>query len=326
MKSFDYNSVNLVSRQISTIMSRDEIDTSVYFCGRKLTIPIIASPMKDVCDGYVAQIMIDNGAFGIIHRFCSIAQQVEEYRMAPGAGCALGINDDWYKRFLALHMAGCRVFCIDVALGSHINMIPACESIHKHDATVNLIVGNVVSCQGFNFLEKLPCVKAIRVGVGGGSGCTTTRATGIFYPSVSLIEEVYNNRLNKDISIIADGGIKIPADLCKALAVGADTICLGSLIANTKESPAEKRRINNAWYTVYRGSASQEIQLEYKKTPKYIEGKQILIEYQEKTIEETLSEFINGLKSSMSYCDAHILSEYKKNVEYIPTLGPNGVV
>lgn len=317
MKALDYKDVSLVSRQVSTISSRDEIDTSVEFCGTKLSIPIIASPMKDVCDGYLASIMMDNGAFGIIHRFSSVAQQVAEYKKAPGAGCAVGINNDWEERYNALYKAGCRIFCIDVASGANWNIQPIINKIRLDEDTY-VIVGNTVSTEGFLFLE-FSKANAVRVGVAGGAGCTTKNATGIYQPMISLIKETYHGRQDRHISIIADGGIKEPGDFCKAVIFGADVAMFGSLLANTKESPAEKINKGGKRYTQYSGSASEKTQQIYKDVPRYIEGRTTLLEYKEETVKELLNRFSEGLRSSMSYFNARNLDEYRKNIDYVQT-------
>ncbi len=315
MKALDYKDVSLVSRQVSTISSRDEIDTSVEFCGRKLSIPIIASPMKDVCDGYLASIMMDNGAFGIIHRFSSVAQQVAEYKKAPGAGCAIGINNDWQERYNALYKAGCRIFCVDVASGANKNIIPNLEYMRR-DEDSYIVIGNTVSIEGFLFLE-FNDVNAVRVGVAGGAGCTTKNATGIYHPMISLIKETYHGRQDHRVSIIADGGIKEPGDFCKAVIFGADVAMFGSLLANTKESPAEKITKGGKRYTQYSGSASEKTQQIYKDVPRYIEGRTTLLEFKDETVKELLNRFSEGLRSSMSYFNARNLAEYRKNIDYV---------
>jgi isopentenyl diphosphate isomerase/L-lactate dehydrogenase-like FMN-dependent dehydrogenase len=322
MLALDYSDVSLISRHVSSISSRNDIDTSVEFCGRKLSIPIISSPMLDVSDGYVCQIMMDNGALGIIHRFSNIADQVAEYRKSHGAGAALGIGEDFHDRFTALHDAGCRIFCIDVANSANLNIEDPVKKIQFYDPNSHVIVGNVMSKEGFLHSVNFLNVKAVRVGVAGGSGCTTKNATGLYYPAVSLLQEVYKARKKwkeffRDASIIADGGIREPADFCKSIAFGADMTMLGRLIANTKESPATKVKINNKWYTEYHGSASYEVQQKYRNIPRYIEGRKILLEFEGKTVKEVLTTFMDGLKSSMSYVNASNLSEYRENIDYV---------
>lgn len=317
MKALDFRDVSLVSRQVSTISSRDEIDTSVEFMGHKLSCPIISSPMLDVSDGFLVKTVIDNGGYGFVHRFCPIPQQVEEFKITGNGGCAIGINGDWLDRFKALHQAGCRAFCLDVALGAHTNVENAIQTIYKIDSDTKLLVGNVASKEGFNFLAKQYGVSSIRCGIAGGKSCSTKNKTAIYYPMFSLLMEISEHRTYPEVSIMSDGGIREPGDMCKAIFAGAEVVMFGSVLSNTKESPATKTKIDNKWFTEYRGSASFEVQKTYKQLPKYIEGKTSLLEYEFKTVKEVMSDFIDGLKSSMSYANAKNLDEYRNNIEYI---------
>lgn len=316
-KALDYKDVHLVSSAISTINSRNDIDVSVDFCGLKLKNPIISSPMSDVSDGYLVQTVMNNGGFGFIHRFWSVSQQISECKKAPGCGAAIGINGDWLERFQELYHLGCRIFCLDVALGAHTNVERAIRELYKQSSDIHLIVGNVASHEGYNFLAKEYGVKGIRVGIAGGKSCSTKNKTGIYYPAFSLLSDINEHRTYPEVSIIADGGIREPGDMCKSIFAGADVIMLGSMLSNTKESPAVKIPSNGKWYTQYRGSASFDIQKTYKDIPKYIEGKTSLIEHEFKTVGEVMASFIEGLISSMSYANARTLTEYRKNMRYI---------
>lgn len=326
-RGLDYNNVNLISRMISTIHSRDRCDTSTNFCSQKLNIPIIASPMKDVVDVKVAKLIAEAGGFAILHRFQTIQEQVEELlnyqswflnrgnlsasRM-NGIAASIGVNGDSFERFRALHKVGCHIFCIDVANGANTIIEDTINKIWEYDKGVYLIIGNVMSWQGFNYLQKFPNVRAIRVGVGGGSGCTTTDATGLYHPSLSLIKEIHDTRTDKHISIIADGGIKKPADLCKAIAFGADCVMIGGVLAASIDSPAE------IWGTtkIFSGSASVEIQRGYRDI-RYIEGTTKNLELDTHGVQEILFRFQCGLKSSMAYANSPDLETYRKNIEYI---------
>ncbi len=312
MRSLDFDDVCLVPRVISEIESRDDIKIKVSFGKFDLTCPVIASPMKDVCDGNVAKEMNRLGGLGIIHRFLSIEDQVAEYNKCLDSACAIGINGDYFERFLGLYEAGCRLFCLDVANAGSIGVKQAAEKLESYK--VDLIVGNVASKEVYQWCDSLPNVKAIRVGIAGGNACTTKNATGIGYGMFSTILEcvsVKNNAL-----LIADGGIKEPQDMCKSIIAGADLIMLGSAICSTVDSPAEILIREDKQYKIYHGSASFDIQKEYKEKPKYIEGKTRLLEYKGETLEQLLSRYGDGLRSSMSYFNARSLEEYRKNISW----------
>ncbi len=171
-----------------------------------------------------------------------------------------------------------------------------------------------MSKEGILFYKDIKEVLGFRISVASGKACTTKNATGMYYPSVSLLLEC---RDATDKVLIADGGIKEPQDYCKAIASGADFIMLGSLIAQCKESPAETLLREHKEYKLYHGSASFENQKIYKENPKYIEGRTVLLEYHNLSIVDLLNSFQEGLKSSMSYANSRSILEYRNNVEII---------
>jgi IMP dehydrogenase/GMP reductase len=309
-----FDDIALVPRVISTIGSRNDITTKVVFNKSViLNIPIIAAPMKDVCDGKVSTTMQQLGGFGIIHRFMPIEQQVEEWSISKFAACAVGVNGDSLKRFDALYEAGCRAFCVDVANGANTKSVHMVENIVEPD--VDLIVGNVASKECYHFLDEIPNVRAIRVGIAGGCACTTKNATGIGYGMVSSIMECAS--VKKNALLIADGGIREPSDMCKALLVGADMVMLGRCIATTTDSPAEIVKQDGKLFKVYHGSASFEVQKEYRNNPKYIEGRTKFLEYEGESLSDLMTRFSDGLRSSMSYFNARNLEEYRKNATFV---------
>src|SRR5574343_594236 len=308
----DFNDINLISRQISTIKSRDEINLFSLLFGNKYLSPIIASPMKDVCDGNVANIMEKLGGFGIIHRFLTIENQVLESKKVNNPICAIGINGDYIERYVELINNGVENFCIDVANSSSIFVKEAILKLLSIYSDSKFIVGNVIAKEGIEFYNDIPNVEGFRVSVASGKACTTKNATGMYHPPISLLLEC---RKVTDKVIIADGGIKEAQDYCKAIACGADFIMIGSLICQCRESPSELILRDNKEYKLYHGSASFENQKIYKENPRYIEGRTVLLEYKNLSIENIINSFQEGLKSSMSYANAINMIEYRKNIE-----------
>lgn len=313
-----FNDISLISRQISTIKSRDEIKISSTIFGMSFPTPIIAAPMKDVCNGKVAKEMLNLGGLGIVHRFGSLQEQYQNCLHESGISSvyAIGINGDFKDRYRNLVEIGAKRFCIDVANSSSSYVKDAIKDLLEIKES-QFIVGNVISREGISFYDDLPQVVGFRVSVASGKACTTKNATGMFYPPVSLLLEC---RDSTDKVIIADGGIKEPQDYCKAIACGADFIMLGSLICQTKDSPGEIIMKDGKEFKLYHGSASYENQKLYKDVPKYIEGRTVLLEFKNESLQELLSKFQEGLKSSMSYANARTLEEYRTNVELIKIL------
>lgn len=322
-KLYDYKDICLIPRVVSDVSSRSEIDTSTMFCGIKLKIPLVASPMSDVCGKDLCLKLSELGGLGFSHRFQSINSQVSDVfsvlKVGQNIGAAVGINDDWLERFEELYSCGCRVFIIDVANGVSKRIGDAVEVLYSRHDNIMLVAGNVASVEGYKFLSEFRVV-AVRCGIASGSSCSTKTETGIYSPMVSLISELakYRNSIfDRDTpEVIADGGAKIPADVCKALALGSNVVMMGGVFAACKESLGKIINIDGKLKKVYRGAASYSNQIyEANKEPLYVEGSENLIDYTG-SLEKTVNKFINGLKSSMSYFNSRNLEEYRKNVTW----------
>jgi IMP dehydrogenase len=310
-ENLSLSDIVLVPRKISRIDSRNDVSLKIAFGDKKLNCPIIASPMKDVCDGHVSLVIEKMGGLGIINRFMPIEDQVKEFLICPDAACAIGVNGDYIERCNTLNKEGCRLFCIDVANGAT-SLVEKTLLVFRD---LFFIVGNVASKECFEWLESFPNVIAIRVGIAGGSACTTKTATGISRGLASSIMECY--KVRKRALIIADGGVHMPSDMCKSIACGADLVMLGKSIASTTDSPAKITKENGQACKIYCGSASFEVQKNYRDIPRYIEGETRLLPYTGESLEDLISRFCDGLRSSMSYFNAKNLEEYRRNINVL---------
>ena len=186
---------------------------------------------------------------------------------------------------------------------------------------VNLIAGNVATGEGFKFLSDLG-VDAVRVGIGGGSICKTRIMTGFGLPTLYSVIDCYNVKMkhNLSTSIIADGGIRYPSDLVKSIVGGADAVICGGIFAKTFES-AGKVIYNNddhTHYKYYRGMASEEIQNELRgglKEGTCAEGVQHKIKV-DQNLEDVFNEFVGGLRSAMTYCNAMTIQDLRRNAKF----------
>jgi len=312
MRTLEYKDVGLITRHISQIKSRADVNISTWFGDILLDIPMLASPMPDVCDGNMAKTIRQCGAFGFIHRFMSVEEQIQHHNRAPNAcGCAVGIGQAGLDRFETLYEAGCRFFCVDVANGANYHVGKHLEKLCAFDDAY-IIAGNVHTKEGFEFLQQFPLL-GIRCGIAGGSVCSTKIETGIYQPIVNVILECAS--IKDGPLLIADSGIKQPQDMCKALALGADLVMAGNLFAATRESPAKTIKQEGSLYKLYRGAASFSVQQDNDKKPQYVEGIEKIIPYSG-PVENVLTRFRNGLRSSMSYMNAHTIEEYQKHVEW----------
>ena len=320
-RALTYDDIHLVPKQKSTIRHRSEVDTSTKFCSANLDIPIIAAPMPDVCNGEMASILSGLGALGIIHRFQTIQNRVIEYNYAIAAGMtperigvAIGLDE---AKNIDLFPSN-QIFCIDIANGFSSSIEELVSFIKSEYPGIFIIAGNVASPEGYKFLADLG-VHAVRVGIAGGSVCETRNETGVYYPMASCVMEIVASKTMVDNPplIIADGGIRKPADMCKALALGADAVMCGSIFAGTSESPGEVIKHNGQLVKLYRGAASFSVQQQHKnETPEYNEGNETLVPYKGH-VRKVIQRYKAGLQSSMSYMNARNLDEFRKNACFV---------
>lgn len=319
--AFNYDNISLAPRVASTLMHRTEAKPSMQLGGVELRVPILGSPMADVCGVEMCVALGQLGAMGILHRFWSIDAEVTalgEVLQAPGVegrvGAAVGITDNWRERFAALHQHGCRIFCLDTANGAHEQVSEALHWIRNNADDVFLITGNVATKEAFAWLQGAGA-DAIRVSIAGGGVCETKNETGVYVPTPYAVWEVAEAQ-NRAM-IVGDGGVRLPADFCKLLALGADVVMLGSALAGTKEAPGAVLKEGGNLYKIMRGSASFSVQQSAGNVaPEYVEGDETFVRYKGK-VADVIGRYLNGLRSSMSYMNAHNLTEYRNNCSFI---------
>jgi IMP dehydrogenase len=317
-RAFDFDDVSLVPRVPSTLAHRTEAVPAVDFGPVQLTVPLIGSPMPDVCGVDMCQALGAHGALGVLPRFQPVDEQAAELRVIAAAGgplaAALGVTGDYRDRFARIIDTGCRIVCLDTANGAHQQVANAIRWVRDQDPTVFLIAGNVATAETFRWLEDHG-VDAIRVGIAGGSVCETRTETGVHAPTPYSVYECA--RVRRHAVIIGDGGIRSPADMCKLLALGADSVMVGSALAGTYEAPGRVIVVDGKKFKIMRGAASFSVQQEFAgEDPEYIEGAESIVAYKGR-VADVLQRYVAGLRSSMSYMDARTLAEYRSNASFI---------
>ena len=315
---FDYDDVTLAPRVTSTLAHRSDAQPAVQFGPVLLQMPMLGSPMPDVCGVDMCLALAENGALGILHRFQSVDSQVDELRRvlrhSGAVGAAVGSTGDYRVRFQRLVDAGCRIVCIDTANGAHVQVADAIAWMRTRTPEVFVIAGNVASAEGFAWLEEAGA-DAIRVGIAGGSVCETRNETGVFVPTPHAVAEAAAVR--HSALIMGDSGVRYPADLCKLLALGADCVMVGSALAGTREAPGRVIVIDGKKYKIMRGAASFSVQQEYGgDDPEYVEGAETMVPYKGSAA-GVMRRYLAGLRSSMSYMNARTLDEYRQNVSVL---------
>lgn len=339
-RSLCFDDVLLVP-QFSDISSRLKVDLSVTGFDSPvarltdkhslLTCPIVGSPMDTVMSPSAAAILANFGGFGVLHRYCSIEESVKMYAETvdlvksssiPNVMVAIGATGDYLERASALFTAGCRAFCVDVAHGHHVHVRLALVELRKEFGTkVHIMTGNVATLEAFNDLADWGS-DSIRVGVGGGSMCTTRIRTGHGIPTFQSVLDCAKS--DRDVLIVADGGIRNSGDAVKALAVGADMVMLGSILAGHDESPGslvdaggyEVSPDTTRLYKKFRGMASREAQLEWRGKASVVEGESTLVPYRG-MLSDTLNELLDGVRSGLSYSGARTIRELRTKAKFI---------
>lgn len=320
--SLTYDDVSLLPNQISEVEHRSECDTSVEFCGLKLSVPIIASPMNTVCGGRMAKALAELGALGIIHRFNTPEEQVDEFKESNlnGSGfksAAIGINASTeVDRLKKLCDYGVKIICIDIANGGSRMIEKFFSQVRPviEEYNLKIIAGNVASSETTKFLIGLG-VDAIRVGIGNGAMCSTSIKSGIGIGQVDAIVRALRakDELRSSVKIIADGGINTPGAMCKAIALGCDAVMFGRVLAGTDEAPGEVLKYSNQRWKKYCGSASFAVKQDNKN---YIEGEESLVPYKG-SVAKLIKEYREGLQSSMSYLNSRDISEYQRKATFV---------
>ena len=303
-QSLTYDDISLIPTEISRIKSRAETKINCEFLDLNLSLPVISSPMDTVTGIEMAKALTEQGCLGILNRFDSSLNEVLTKKTDGVKGVSIALNtslDDIKK----LAENG-YIICIDTANANNKEVLKKTEEIKKA-CDVKIIVGNIAQGDSLSQLESSG-VDAIRVGIGGGSVCTTSIQTGIGIGQVSSILDVISKRDEKKlkIKIIADGGIKSPGDIAKAIALGADVVMLGRMLAGTRETPGEVIKYADQLWKKYRGSASFGVKMRNE----FIEGEETMIPYKG-AVKNVIDGISDGLKSSMSYMNCLSLDELK---------------
>lgn len=319
---------DLKSRHDPRISLKTKLTNSV-----SMNIPIISANMDTVTGSKMAKTMHAAGGVGILHRFYPSKslweEEIEELLTEKILPCfSIGL-DETYNEYIeyVLKRSKYAIVCLDVANGHLLQVARRTRKLmEQFGQHIQVIAGNV--CTPNAALQLIDAgAAAIKVGIGGGSLCSTRLVTGHGIPTLSAIMQirrtVYARKSN--CAIIADGGIKNSGDIVKALAAGADSVMIGNLLAASSETPGEiyfkdgnsftttksHDWANEQWYKLYRGQASSHFMADIGKNGVTPEGVHMYLPYKGDT-SKILEELIMGIKSGMTYTGAKDLKELYK--------------
>jgi IMP dehydrogenase len=236
-------------------------------------------------------------------------------------GAAVGVTPDILDRIDALRAAGVDVISIDTAHGHSKGVMDAAKKVKKKYPELDLIVGNIATAEAAKALAKVGA-DAVKVGVGPGSICTTRIVAGVGLPQLSAVYETAEALKGSETRIIADGGVRFSGDVVKAIAAGADSVMIGSLLAGTEEAPGEVIIYEGRKFKTYRGMGSleamedgskdryfQDVEDDVKKlVPEGISGRVPF----KGSVAEVLYQLTGGLRAGMGYCGAKNIAKLKQ--------------
>ena len=243
---------------------------------------------------------------------------------------AIGTDKDFKKRAEQLIKSGVDALVVDTAHAHSSRVGDVLKTLKDSFSGVDIVVGNIATADAANYLRDNGA-DGIKVGIGPGSICTTRVVAGVGYPQLSAVLEVSDALKGSKIPLIADGGIRYTGDISKAIAAGADSVMLGSLLAGTEESPGETIIYDGRKFKTYRGMGSVEAmqkgskdryfqseQSDKKKlVPEGIVGR---VPYKGQ-LNESIHQFIGGLRSGMGYCGSQDIKSLQNSSKFVKITG-----
>lgn len=281
-----------------------------------LKLPVLSSNMDTITESRMANFMHSKGGTGVLHRFLSIEENINEFKACKGlVFVSIGCTVAELERAEALRDAGAEYFCVDVAHAHAKYVGKTLKELRKLLGSRCLMAGNVATYAGADYLASCGA-DIIKAGIGGGSVCSTRIKTGFGVPMLTCIQDCART----DRSIVADGGIRTSGDVVKALAFGADFVMIGGLLAGTEPTPGDAvTKEDGRCVKSYRGMASREAQEDFLGQMhewKTAEGVAAEVPYRDDQ-DAIIADIIGGLRSGLTYAGADSISELQRKLNYV---------
>lgn len=310
-ETYEFDDV-LIKPIPSNVSSRDDVNISVKLSDSlTLKFPLLASPMVGIADGHFAHKLSKLGGMAIMHRFYNDRQDLLDeikYHIefeTDNYGISIRVEENGIGEYLEYNP---KIILVDTANGYTRKLLRYCEEIKgyllRKNYNILLMAGNVVTLEGVNMLADSGC-DLVRVGIGGGSPCSTRNQTGIGIPNISALLDC--SMTDRDVKLVIDGGIKNPGDFVKAIVAGTDLGMAGKLYAECYEAVCDG---------VLYGMSSRTHMENMRTKIKSVEGFDTPVE-KKYSLEQFVREFGYGIKSAGTYLDARNLNEINKNGEFV---------
>ena len=309
---FEYDDIWMIPRPCM-VFSRVECTIAKKLGPLMFKTPVVPANMKTVVDHNTCKYLAEKGMFYIYHRFDMKLAEFVNFCDENGIykSISVGVNGDSYDELKTIKGKRIEYITIDIAHADAPKTKMMIKFIKDNFHDSYLIVGNVGSVEGIWNLKEFGA-DAVKCGIGPGSACLSKVKTGFCVQSASLLKEIKESGVKFDIDIIADGGIRHPGDIAKAIALGADFVMAGQLFAGYDQSAGDLINIDGKLCKEYFGSASEH----NKGEKKHVEGTRTLIPYKG-NMDELIQDLTESLKSAVSYAGGTKLEDLRKVDFYI---------
>jgi len=321
-EAFTFDDVLL--KPLGSAIEPADASLATKVAGLPLSVPFLSAAMDKVTGTQMAITLGKLGGLGILHRNCTIDEQVRMVRDVKAAGAPVGAACGPFAldRANALEEAGCDVIVIDCAHGHNLNVLSSAKKIRKSLKKAKMIFGNIATAEA----ARVACsfADAVKVGVGPGSICTTRLVSGVGVPQLTAIMDVASVAVKKKVPVIADGGIRTSGDIAKALAAGASAVMMGNMFSGTDEAPGEIVMKDGKRFKEYRGMGSRAVIESISGSERYLtkgrkavpEGVEALVSYKG-PVEDVIAELVSGVQVGMGYLGAKSIAELQTKAEFI---------
>lgn len=311
-----------IKQSKNVCLSRLDADIKSEVCkGVFLDVPILAANMSTVVDSDFCIKLNKLGALGVMHRALPQEEYLSEVKKISNecniVAASIGVGEDQFNLCKKLIDVGANIIVIDIAHGYSDAVISLGKKIKTEFKEVKVIVGNTINVNMIG--EVFDFADALKIGIGQGSVCetkNTAACTDKQFASVLRFKELSKYY---GVPIISDGGIKEAADFCKAIAAGANSVMVGSILARCPESAGEIIEIQGTRKKIYAGMASRRVQDAWRKGLKRgtcTEGKAVYLDIGE-SLEDLLERYSGALRSSITYAGANDIKSFQDKVEFV---------
>ena len=324
----DFSDV-LIKPKLTYIYSRKNVNLVNNFKFKYSTqtlkcLPIMAANMDTVGTFEVMKVLVKENMFTVLNKFVTLDDVTCNLDMllkyTDNYAFSIGISDEDIEKLKSFNsLVNFKVICVDVANGYMQKLVDFCKKVRNEFPDKIIIAGNVVCPTMTERLIKQGKVDIVKVGIGGGSACTTRIKTGVGVPQLTAVIECKKASRALGAHIISDGGITCPGDLGKALGAGADFVMIGGQFAGHDENPGEIIEEDGKKFKIFYGmSSSHAMKKNYGGVNNYRtgEGRCMKIKYRGALI-DTISDFLGGLRSLCTYVNCENIEDLEYKTEFI---------